>query len=99
MNKELLKDFENVVNEHKYSMFHLMIYYCLKCNDEFESLSDDEIISLISFIYDAYMQDDNHTDLSYLCDRAILHKDDIMKNDYNVFNKYDLLDECYNNVF
>ena len=47
MNKELLKDFEKIVNDHKYSMFHLMIYYCLKCNDEFEGLSDDEVMSLI----------------------------------------------------
>ena len=49
MNKQLLEDFKKVVKDHKYSMLDLIIYYNLTCNDDFDKLSDDDVMYLIVF--------------------------------------------------
>lgn len=95
MNKQLLDDFKKVVKEHKYSMLELIIYYNLTCNDNFDKLSDDDVIYLIEFIYNAYVKDDNHTDLGDICDKAMEYSIDILKKNDNIFNTDDLLEKCY----
>lgn len=98
MNKQLLEDFKKVVKDHKYSMLDLIIYYNLTCNDDFDKLSDDDVMYLIVFIYNAYLRDENHTDLGNICDKAIEYSTDILKKNVNIFNTDDLLEKC-NYVF
>ena len=75
-------------------MMFLEIYYNLTCNDSFETLTDKEKEKLIHFIHRAYLKDETHTDLGCICDKALDYKDDILKDDNNVFNTWDLLQEC-----
>ena len=99
--QENLIEFENIIKANKYSMLFLFIYYNLKCNDTLKfniDICDDndlkEIHSLINFIYEAYMKDEHHTDLGYICDKAVEHKNKILNNEWT---KWDLLKSCYFN--
>lgn len=103
MNQINFKEYNNFINNHKYDMLHFIIYYNLKCTlvNEFEKLTDEEITTIISFIYDTYLKDENNIDLSHMCDVAMKHKNDIINNEYNeflgryTFTKWDLLGACY----
>lgn len=101
MNKNMIEDFESVIGTHKFSMMALYIYYCLKCNDEFKTLNSDEVCMLVNMVYEAYMKDENHTDIGYICDKAMDNKEEIFNNKYrnvgclNYFTAWDLLEKCY----
>lgn len=83
---------DKIIEENKYEMVLIEIYYDLKCNDGFEKLTNKEKEKLINFVYNAYLKDEDHTDLGYLCDKSIEFKDDILNN--KDFTTWDLLTEC-----
>lgn len=89
------KEYDEIIKKHKYDMLFLEIYYNLTCNDEFKNLKENDIIILIQFIYKAYLKDESHIDLGYICDKALENKKEILKNDVNIFNTWDLLEVCY----
>lgn len=93
-------NYDKIIKNNKYNMQDLIIYYSLTCNDLFKDLklSDDNLDYLISFIYNAYLKDEQHTDLSYICDKALENVESILKNrtdSYIHFTTYDLLESCY----
>lgn len=89
------KEYDEIIKKHKYDMLFMIIYYNLKCNDDFKNLKENDIIMLIQFIYKAYLKDESHIDLGYICDKALENKENILKNDVNIFNTWDLLEVCY----
>ena len=89
------KEYDNFIDNHKYDMLHFIIYYNLQCNDDFKNLKENDIIKLIHFIHYTYLKDENHIDLGYICDKALENKENILKNNVNVFNTWDLLEVCY----
>lgn len=89
------KEYDEIIKNHKYDMLSMIIYYNLQCNEDFKNLKENDIIMLIQFIYKAYLKDESHIDLGYICDKALENKKEILKNDVNVFNTWDLLEVCY----
>lgn len=89
------KEYDETIKKHKYDMLSMIIYYNLQCNEDFKNLKENDIIMLIQFIYKAYLKDESHIDLGYMCDKALENKKEILKNDVNVFNTWDLLEACY----
>lgn len=89
------KEYDEIIKKHKYDMLSMIIYYNLKCNEDFKNLKENDIIMLIQFIYKAYLKDESHIDLGYICDKALENKKEILKNNVNVFNTWDLLEACY----
>ncbi len=89
------KEYDEIIKKHKYDMLSMIIYYNLQCNEDFKNLKENDIIILIQFIYKAYLKDESHIDLGYICDKALENKKEILKNDVNVFNTWDLLEVCY----
>lgn len=89
------KEYDKIIKEHKYDMLSMIIYYNLQCNEDFKNLKENDIIMLIQFIYKAYLKDESHIDLGYICDKALENKKEILKNDVNVFNTWVLLEVCY----
>lgn len=85
------KEYDNFINDHRFDMLHFIIYYNLKCNEEFENLGENDIINLIQFIYKTYLKDENNIDLGHICDKAIENKKDILKNNWTY---WDLLGVC-----
>lgn len=85
------KEYDNFIKEHKFDILHFIIYYNLKCNELSKGISEDNMKTLISFIYDAYLEDENHIDLGHICDKALDLKKEILNEDFEV---YDLLEEC-----
>lgn len=89
------KEYDEIIKKHKYDMLFMIIYYNLQCNEDFKNLKENDIIMLIQFIYKAYLKDESHIDLGYICDKALENKKEILKNDVNIFNTWDLLEVCY----
>lgn len=89
------KEYDEIIKKHKYDMLSMIIYYNLQCNEDFKNLKENDIIMLIQFIYKAYLKDESHIDLGYMCDKALENKKEILKNNVNVFNTWDLLEVCY----
>lgn len=97
------KEYDEIIKNHRYDMLELVIYYNLKCNEnlqlDYVNLESENIKKqlemLINFIYKAYLKDESHLDLGYICDKAVEFKNEILKNDINIFNIWDLLRECY----
>ena len=89
------KEYDEIIKKHKYDMLFMIIYYNLQCNEDFKNLKENDIIMLIQFIYKAYLKDESHIDLGYICDKALENKKEILKNNVNVFNTWDLLEVCY----
>lgn len=89
------KEYDEIIKKHKYDMLFMIIYYNLQCNEDFKNLKENDIIMLIQFIYKAYLKDESHIDLGYICDKALENKENILKNDVNIFNTWDLLEVCY----
>ncbi len=89
------KEYDEIIKSHKYDMLSMIIYYNLQCNEDFKNLKENDIIMLIQFIYKAYLKDESHIDLGFICDKALENKEKILKNDVNVFNTWDLLEACY----
>ena len=94
------KKWDEIIKNCKYDMLFLMIYDCLKCNDIFneskEFAHDEFKKTLIMTIYDAYMKDESHIDLAFICDVALDYKDEILNNEE--FTKWDLLNKCYERI-
>ena len=96
--------YDKIINENKYDMTFLYIYYNLKCNDNLQldyiNIESEhikkELEKIMSLIYDAYMKDENHLDLGFICDKAVENKNEILNN--TNFSKWDLLEECYNSI-
>lgn len=93
-------NYDEIIKNNKYNMLDLFIYYSLTFNEYFEDLklNNDDLSYLIDFIYNTYLKDEQHTDLSYICDKALENVDNILKNknsDYIHFTTYDLLESCY----
>ena len=86
------KEYDKFINEHKFDMLFMIIYYNLKCNELSESLTDDELKTLINYIHKAYLKDENYCDLSHICDKALDYKNEILSDDLNV---WDFLGVCY----
>ena len=89
------KEYDEIIKKHKYDMLSMIIYYNLQCNEDFKNLKENDIIMLMQFIYKAYLKDESHIDLGYICDKALENKKEILKNNVNVFNTWDLLEACY----
>ena len=97
------KEYDEIIKNHKYDMLELIIYYNLKHNEnlqlDYVNMESENIKkqleTLINFIYKAYLKDESHLDLGYICDKAVEFKNEILKNDVNIFNTWDLLRECY----
>lgn len=89
------KEYDEIIKKHKYDMLSMIIYYNLQCNEDFKNLKENDIIILIQFIYKAYLKDESHIDLGFICDKALENKKEILKNDVNIFNTWDLLEVCY----
>ena len=89
------KEYDEIIKNHKYDMLFMIIYYNLQCNEDFRNLKENDIIILIQFIYKAYLKDESHIDLGYICDKALENKKEILKNDVNIFNTWDLLEVCH----
>lgn len=85
---------DKIIKENKYDMLFLEIYYNLTCNEEFKTFTDKEKETLIHFIHRAYLKDETHSDLGYMCDAAIGYKNKILKNS-DTFSTYDFLEVCY----
>ena len=91
------KKYDEIIKDNKYNMLDLMIYYDTKCNELSENIPDNDLEYVIDFVYQAYLKDEEHIDLSYICDKALENKDDILENrdsDYMHFSVYDLLEKC-----
>lgn len=97
------KEYDEIIKSHKYDMLFMIIYYNLKCNEnmqlDYVNMESENIKKqlemLINFIYKAYLKDENHIDLGYICDKAVEFKNEILKNDANIFSTWDLLSKCY----
>lgn len=93
------KEYDKIITEHKFDITFMYIYYNLQLNfEEFNKLNEEQKKYLISFIHDCYLKDEHYTDIGLLCDIALENKDKILKNDYRVFTKWDLLDKCYEKI-
>lgn len=86
------KEYDEIIKKHKYDMLSMIIYYNLTCNEDFKTFTDEEKEKLINFINRAYLKDESHIDLCYICDKAIELKEDILNNEN--FKTWDLLIEC-----
>ncbi len=89
------KEYDSFINNHKFDMTQFIIYYNLKCNDDFKNLKENDIEILIQFIYKAYLKDENNIDLGHICDKALENKTKILENNIDIFNIWDLLEVCY----
>lgn len=80
--------YNKIINDNKYDMLIMFIYYNLKCNENMQlgyvNIKSENIQkqlkTLISFIYNAYLKDEYHLDLGYMCDKAVEYKNDILNN-------------------
>ena len=90
------KKYDEIIKNNKYDMLFLDIYYTLQLNESFKKISNNNKKNLIFLIYDAYLKDESHIDLSFICDIAYENKNVILKN--NDFSKWDLLELCYNSI-
>ena len=89
------KEYDEIIKKHKFDITFIYIYYNLQLNDEFKKLNDEQKKYIINFVHDAYLKDEHFTDLGLICDTAIENKNEILKNNINLFNKWDLLNKCY----
>ena len=90
----MFKEYDEFINNHKYDMLRFIIYYNLKCNDDLiiNELSEDDIEKIINLIWEAYMKDEQHLDLGYICDKLVENAEKILDGNWN---KWDLLEVCY----
>lgn len=88
------KEYDEIIEKHKCDMLLFEVYYNLTCNGNFKTLTDKEKEKIVYFVHRAYLKDESHIDLGYMCDKALEFKDSILKDDDNVFNTWDLLREC-----
>lgn len=97
------EEYDKIIKEHKFDMLELIIYYNLKCNEnlqlDYVNLKSKNIQkqleTLICFIHRAYLKDETRLDLGYMCDKAVEFKNEILKENFNNFNNWDFLEQCY----
>lgn len=93
------KKWDKIIEENKFDMLFMIIYYNLKCNEDYDisiecGKAKEELEYLINFIHKAYLKDENHIDLGLICDKAVEYKNEILKNNVEIFNVWDLLNKC-----
>ena len=85
--------YDDIINNNKYEMLFIYIYYSLKNHDDFDSLTDNQKETLIEFIHYTYLKDNGYMDLGIICTTALIYKDEILSNKLDC---YTLLEYCYN---
>lgn len=83
------KEYDEFIEKHKYDILYFIIYYNLKCNDDFDKIKKEELDTLMDFIHHTYIKDEFHIDLGHICDIALEHKDEIINNEQ--FSRWDLM--------
>lgn len=88
------KKWDKFIENNKNEMIEFDIYYNLKINNDLiiDELSDEELKKIIYLIKEAYLKDEQHLDLSYICDKLVENADKILKENWT---KWDLLEVCY----
>ena len=61
-------------------------------SQHFDGLNDDDVNDFIDLIKSAYLHDEHHLDLSYICDKLVENADKILKENWT---KWNLLEVCY----
>lgn len=92
----LIDRYEETTQKHHYDMIKTFIYYGLKCNEEFTSLSKSDIMELIKLVYNFYMKDETKLDIGCMCDKAMKYKDKLL-HDTNYTIK-EFMKEVYNEI-
>lgn len=85
--------YDDIINNNKYEMLFIYIYYSLKNHDDFDSLTDNQKETLIEFIHYTYLKDNGYMDLGVICTIALIYKDEILSNK---IHSHTLLEYCYN---
>lgn len=88
------KEYDEIINNHKYDMLFMIIYYNLKCNDDLiiNELTEEDIQKFIQLIWSTYMCDEQHLDLAFICDKLVENAEKILDGNWT---KWDLLGACY----
>lgn len=88
------KKWDKFIENNKSNMIEFDIYYNLKINNDLiiNELSEDDIEKFINLIWEAYMKDEQHLDLSYICDKLVENAEKILNGNWT---KWDLLEVCY----
>ena len=50
------KEYDEIIKKHKYDMLSMIIYYNLKCNEDFKNLKENDIIMLTVIEYYLHKQ-------------------------------------------
>ena len=90
----MFKEWDKFIENNKSNMIEFEIYYNLKINNDldFDGLNDDDVNDFIDLIKSAYLHDEQHLDLSYICDKLVENADKILNGNWT---KWDLLEVCY----
>lgn len=74
------KEYDEIIKKHKYDMLHFIIYYNLKCNDDLiiNELTEEDMQKFIQLIWSAYMCDEQHLDLAFICDKLVENAEKIL---------------------
>lgn len=88
------KKFDEIIKENKYNMLFFEIYYNLTCNNDLklDELTQEQKEKIIFLIHDAYLKDENFTDLAHICDVLVENLDDALNDN---LTKWDLLNKSY----
>lgn len=88
------KEYDETIKKHKYDMLSMIIYYNLQCNDDLiiDELTEENIQKFIQLIWSAYMCDEQHLDLAFICDKLVENAEKILDGNWT---KWDLLEVCY----
>ena len=88
------KEWDKFIENNKSEMIEFDIYYNLKINNDLviDELSNEELKKIIYLIKEAYLKDEQHLDLSYICDKLVENAEKILNENWT---KWDLLEVCY----
>lgn len=82
----IIEHFENVINQNKFDMLHIIVLYNMSCHDNYKKLNLDKKYKLLNIIYNFYMKDETKTDLAYISDIVMNNYNDILTNYQNTFS-------------
>lgn len=90
----MFKEWDKFIENNKSNIIEFDIYYNLKINNDLNinELSDEDIQKFIGLIKDAYLKDEQHLDLCYICDKLVENAEKILDGNWT---KWDLLEVCY----
>lgn len=90
----MFKEWNKFIENNKSKMIEFDIYYNLKINNDLiiDELSNEDITKFIELIKEAYMKDEQHLDLGYICDKLVENAEKILDGNWT---KWDLLEVCY----